>query len=649
MADRSTKVVLVRSVREGVGASTISVGLAVALKALTDEHILFVDADHKNGDDLEIMLKNGCVRDVCSVRAEFSMYNDDIVRSCLEVSGLGIGVVRSHSSEVDMIADAGVVQIMKMYDWVIVDAGVDSRGSFRKLLKNGACCLVVGEEGFLGESRLKRCLAEDVVENVARDRIVAVINKSNDGSVPNIADVKKICQVRYDKSFRYGTFEALSRFVSSERTAANRDIAALSAVVKGLEYDPVALGGYKLTGEDVDKMKEEILLELQKTTGIKNARSGDAGLRWEMEEVLKRLTFKFASQFLSENEREIMVKGLLEEAHGAGPLECLLADPAVTDVMVNDLEKVYIERDGKLSRSSAVFRNRAQLDRVIERVVAPLGRRVDESSPMVDARLVDGSRVNVILPPLAVKGPVVTIRKFRSNILSTSDLVASGSMNREMAEFFERSVKARLNILVSGGTGSGKTTFLNVLSAFIPETERIITIEDSAELKLAQMHVVSLEARPPNIEGRGEVTIRDLVRNSLRMRPDRIIVGECRGGEALDMLQAMNTGHDGSMTTIHANNSRDALSRLETLVLFTGLGLPLRVIREQIVTAVDLVVQLVRGRDGVRRVVSVTEIVGLEGERITTQEIFSYSAAGASRDAGFVATGFVPKALNGRC
>ncbi len=328
------------------------------------------------------------------------------------------------------------------------------------------------------------------------------------------------------------------------------------------------------------------------------------------------------------HERAELKQHILDEQLGLGPLEDLMRDPDVSEIMVNGPKRIYVERRGKLSLSERVFSNEQHVRIVIERIVAPLGRRIDEASPMVDARLPDGSRVNAIIPPLALKGATLTIRRFGNKRLTIEDLVQLGSLPEPVVSLLRAIVQARLNVVVSGGTGSGKTTFLNILSNFIPADERIVTIEDAAELRLDQEHVVSLESRPENIEGRGSITIRDLVKNALRMRPDRIVVGECRGGEALDMLQAMNTGHDGSLTTLHANTPRDALSRLETLVLMAGFDLPIRAIREQIASAVDVVVQVERMRDGSRKVTSITELVGMEGEVVTLQELVRYQARG---------------------
>ena len=331
---------------------------------------------------------------------------------------------------------------------------------------------------------------------------------------------------------------------------------------------------------------------------------------------------------LSRNERSRMFEQIAAEILGFGPLQALLEDDSVTEVMVNGAKNIYIERRGKISRAPISFENNEHVMRIIERIVAPLGRRVDESSPFVDARLPDGSRVNAIIPPLSLVGPVITIRKFARNPITVEQLIQFGTLTPEAIQLLDACVKARLNIIISGGTGSGKTTLLNVLSSFIPGDERIITVENAAELQLRQDHVVTLESRPANIEGRGEITIRQLVINTLRMRPDRIIVGEVRDDAALDMLQAMNTGHDGSMTTAHSNSPRDTLARLETMVMMAGMDLPIRAIREQVASAIDVIVHQERMRDGTRKVVNITEIAGMEGDVVTMTDIYVFEQTG---------------------
>jgi len=350
---------------------------------------------------------------------------------------------------------------------------------------------------------------------------------------------------------------------------------------------------------------------------------------------------------LSSSEKERLVNDVQHELFGLGPLEPLLKDPTISDILVNSHRRIYIERRGKLEVTNVTFKDDEHLMRVIERIVSSVGRRIDESSPMVDARLQDGSRVNAIIPPLAIDGPVLSIRRFGSEPLRMNALIEHKALTKDIADMLQMCITARLNVLISGGTGAGKTTLLNALSAYIPEDERIVTIEDSAELQLQQPHVVRLETRPPNVEGRGEVTQRDLVKNALRMRPDRIVIGEVRGGEAIDMLQAMNTGHDGSLTTVHANTPRDALARLETMIQMTGMRLSDRAMRQQVASAINLVLQVARMSDGSRRVTSISEITGMEGETITMQEIFQFERTGIDAQGQvigrFRATGIRPR------
>ena len=397
--------------------------------------------------------------------------------------------------------------------------------------------------------------------------------------------------------------------------------------------------------ESKRKVRELVLSEVApKATGLsETALAGE--VKTALDKIIQREDVK-----VSPRERRAFVQEMISDTLGYGPLDPLLADTTITEIMCNRYDDVWVERDGRLQHTAAVFGDDQQYRHVIEKIVAGVGRRIDESSPMVDARLPDGSRVNAVLPPLAIHGPILTIRKFAADPYTVKDLINFGTFTLDLSVVMEACVRGKLNILVSGGTGTGKTTNLNVLSSFIPEGERIITIEDAAELQLQQSHVLSLESRPPNAEGAGEVRIRDLVRNALRMRPDRIIVGEVRGGEALDMLSAMNTGHEGSMTTVHSNGPRDALSRLETMTLMAGYELPVKAIREQINSALNLIMHLDRMPDGRRVVTSVTELQGMEGETILLQEIFKYKQypRGENGRAGgeLVATGLRPKFLD---
>jgi pilus assembly protein CpaF len=428
-----------------------------------------------------------------------------------------------------------------------------------------------------------------------------------------------------------------------QRSATNPGVGGASRVLSN--------GGVSLGGQGGNKSFDELKrvihsklvdkLDLSRVSDL----AGDV-LRREIRLVVERLC-DTENPLLNRMERERLIDEVLDETFGFGPLEMLLKDPTVSDILVNGPYKVWVERRGKLEKTDVKFRDNQHLMQIIDRIVSKVGRRVDETSPMVDARLPDGSRVNAIIPPLALDGPTLSIRRFGTNPLKLEDLLSFKAFTPEMAMVLEAAIKARLNIIISGGTGCGKTTLLNTLSAFIPGDERIITIEDAAELQLQQEHVVRLETRPPNIEGKGAVTTRDLVRNALRMRPERIIIGECRGAEALDMLQAMNTGHAGSMTTLHANSPRDAQSRLETMIMMAGMELPLKAMRQQIASSVDIIIQANRLQGGPRKVTSITEICGMEQDVIIMQDIFRYKQLGIDQNGRafgqFEATGVRPK------
>lgn len=401
--------------------------------------------------------------------------------------------------------------------------------------------------------------------------------------------------------------------------------------------------GYSLNPAEQVKLKTYLVNSVSREL---ESRPPSPRQRREIIESYLQQAYEATKLSLSDPVRKSIFKEILDEMLGFGPIQPLLDDPTVSEVMVNGPKNVYVERNGKITLSDIQFEDDDAVLRIIDKIILPLGRRVDSDNPTVDARLPDGSRVNAIIPPVAIDGPTITIRKFMKDKLSMEQLVALGSITKSMSDLLKACVVSRLNILVSGGTGSGKTTFLNILSSFIPSNERIVTIEDAAELKLQQPHVVRLETKPANSEGLHAVSIRELVRNSLRMRPDRIIVGEVRGGEALDMLQAMNTGHDGSLTTLHANTPRDATSRLETMCLMSGMDLPVKVIREQVAAAIDLVVQQARLKDGTRKVTSITEISGMEGDTITMTEIFKFQQTGVQQDGSIIgelrATGIRP-------
>ncbi len=432
----------------------------------------------------------------------------------------------------------------------------------------------------------------------------------------------------------------------SERMSASR-LRDATQPPAGASAAPGAAGAAAPAGpmnnEEIRKLKQWLIGRVSASVENPATLKQTESARKDME---ARLQEAYASTRvnLPESARVELMKDVINEFFGFGPIQPLLDDASVSEVMVNGPNRVYVERKGKLQLSAVKFDDDEHVRRIIDRIILPLGRRVDADSPLVDARLPDGSRVNAVIPPVAIDGSSITIRKFSTKKLTVEDLIQFGSMTPQIAEFLKACVVSRMNIVVSGGTGSGKTTLLNVLSGMIPEDERIVTIEDAAELKLSQDHVVRLESKKPNLDGKGEVTIRELVRNSLRMRPERIIVGECRGGETLDMLQAMNTGHDGSLTTLHANTPRDAISRIETMSLMAGLDFPLKVIREQIAAAIELIVQQARLRDGSRKITYITEVAGMEGETVVLQDIFKFVEEGADKD-GKVIGGMRPTGL----
>lgn len=499
-------------------------------------------------------------------------------------------------------------------------------------------------------------------------------------NLPEVSERHAILTVRDDKA-------VLEDLHSANGTLVNGDVIDGAVVLDGGMVVQIGSGMLRVSEAEEEKPKPEVVVEEEKeeesAVQLPTTTTADSDPLRELrrsvqtqiqQELLKRMDMKRLTmqgidrEGLEDTARE-KIRGIIDEvvsngklpagidpdrleedifneAMRLGPLEELLADESVTEIMVNGPEKVYIERGGKLVLSDCQFSDDASVMAVIERIVAPLGRRIDESQPYVDARLADGSRVNAIIAPLALSGPTITIRKFAKKALTPEDFVRFGTWTPDAAKFMELCVRLRKNIIVAGGTGSGKTTLLNLLSGYIPENERIVTVEDAAELRLQQPHVVRLEARPPNIEGKGAVTIRDLVKNCLRMRPDRIIVGECRGGEALDMLQAMNTGHDGSLTTVHANSPRDVISRLETMVLMSGMELPSRAIREQIQSAVDIIIHESRMSDGSRKVTAITEVTGMEGNQIVMQDIFAFNQTGIDANGKIVGrmkpTGAIP-------
>ena len=635
------------------GSGTSSVALEVT-RALRRNHVVaIVDADLTGRRNLAVMLDAVRLFDEKRGQDGLPIIDCEGFLAAELVNGL-ISSFSLRAKSVEQLNDA-----LATCETIVVDVPQPFAGAVQPLVSRTSRFLIVMEPTVLGVASA-RSFITDAFANVERSRIAAVLNHREAGpselsrrEVEGLLGIAVAAEIpnRSDRGFLKAV-AALAAYVaevpvedsSLNLLISNTPIGERRSDVRREEMrqearaldDKTAASGAPSRTAAINAIKAEIHAALgDEIDAATAATMSDAGrvsrLREKVSATVRRLVTTHSEEFSIESIQPLCEE-IIAEALGLGPLEDLMAQPDVSEIMVNGPDRIFVERNGKLELTAKRFASPAQLRLVIERIIAPLGRRVDESSPMVDARLPDGSRVNVIIEPLALDGATLSIRRFGTRKLEIEDLVRLGAVSPQVVSLLSAAIQARLNVVVSGGTGSGKTTFLNILSGFIPSGERIVTIEDAAELQLRQQHVVRLESRPPNIEGKGEIRIRDLVRNSLRMRPDRIVIGECRGGEALDMLQAMNTGHDGSLTTVHANAPREALSRIETMVMMAGFDLPVRAIREQIAGAVDLIVQTARLRDGSRKIMSITEIVGMEGDVITMQEIVSYQQRGMNED-----------------
>ncbi len=688
----------VLSVKGGGGATLVATNLAVSLKRETRGSVALVDLGHPLPGTVSLYLGLQGTKAIADIVPLLDRLQPALLKGYLTTHSSGIAVVpaANDSLQEKILSpeklDRFVDLLLRAYDYVVIDlASTISKDIIPILDASALVCLVVTPDvgsvtqghravEYLQSYHFSRDMMRLVLNRYAAQMrfppetieesvglpIALYLPQDADLVEQSISDAEPFVT----GSPRHPVSKALDAF-TQQLVAELGDGSGLGqpGQARRARGDTVKRGG-KPTEDDVPVV--ESAREHDETRDIKirihrrlideiDFKKADlelakdpkkkSKLRGKTEVKIVSLLDEEAKGLTDREERKRLVKEILDEALGLGPLEDLLRDPEVTEIMVNGIDHVYAERKGKIVLTGKSFLTEDQLRAIIERIVTPLGRRIDEKSPMVDARLEDGSRVNAIIRPLAIDGPSLTIRKFSKTPFGVPDLIRFGTFTPQMAQFFEAAVLARQNILISGGTGSGKTTFLNVLSGYIPDDERIVTIEDSAELQLPQEHVVRLEARPANIEGEGAVTIRDLVRNALRMRPDRIVVGECRAGEALDMLQAMNTGHDGSLTTVHANTPRDALSRLETMSLMAGLDLPSRAIREQISSAIDLVFQQTRLSDGSRRVTHVAELTGREGDVFTMGDIFLFKQTGLAPDGKvlgqFVPTGVIPKFIEG--
>jgi Flp pilus assembly CpaF family ATPase/MinD-like ATPase involved in chromosome partitioning or flagellar assembly len=659
----------------GSGSTTICAELAKALRA--DRSVAAVDGDLSGRRNLAILFD--AVRTIDVAR-------DSGPIGVTQTAGITLAELAPAYDSAFTINFDDVEHLAASFsdiDYVLADVPIPFAAPVRPFVVRATRFIVVTEPTLLGVASARTMIAELKKFGVPLTRIVLVTNCRDGHPAASRNEIERALEIKVMGELPPQTDRAYGKALAAlERTlrsiSAEPRIEVLLPSARGLIHDRRAeprsanargvraaapepasnANGKAARSSEIDpheKLKLEIHESLSSKVNLVEASAAHsdaeklAELRQKIEEAAQAVLSEKSHGELTAEAIAQIKEEIVNESLGLGPLEDLMHDPAVTEIMVNGPKTVYIERGGKIERTGKRFTSAQQLRLVIERIIAPLGRRLDESVPMVDARLPDGSRVNAIVEPLAIDGASVTIRRFGTRRLTAQDLIEKGSANEQMLDFLRACIEGRLNIVISGGTGSGKTTFLNILSSYIPDRERIVTIEDAAELCLNQPHIVRLESRPANLEGRGEIKIRDLVRNSLRMRPDRIVVGECRGGEALDMLQAMNTGHDGSLTTAHANSPRDALSRLETMVMMAGFDLPVRAIREQIASAVDLIIQTARLRDGSRKIISISEIVGMEGDVVTMQEIVKYAQHGVDADnkvAGeFQYTGVQPQCL----
>ncbi len=700
--------------KDGVGKSVFASNLAISFLRETKRRVLLIDLDWNFCGDIKRLLGLPEVKSLTEIAPFADRLGPSILRGFITPHQSGIGVMQLYRDRNDvkrLSPDlfAKVLDLLgSIFDFILIDAGTVINPMIIKAIERSTVTFIMATPDLLALHQTRALVERLQALHFPKEVLKVILNCFEHRSPVTLEIVTQTLQrqvlttvIRDDALVRDSMLAAVPFVLAQPRANLTRNyddfvrnlierriLDSLQSVQKpkGVTLGPDAMaqddGAASFVAEAQKEMKGWLegrskrrggrgremdarttlkllihkrlleVLDLKKLDAeLKNREDKDRILRERTERAIVQILDQEGSHITSREERGRIVKEVLDEALGLGPLEDLLNDPTVTEVMVNGRDQVYVERAGKLQLTDISFTDDTQLLAVIERIVAPLGRRIDEKSPMVDARLKDGSRVNAIIPPLAIDGPALTIRKFSKDPLGYKDLIRFGSMTDEIADFLRACIEARLNVIISGGTGSGKTTLLNVLSSFIPPDERIITVEDSAELQLSQPHVVRLESRPPNIEGVGEITIRDLVKNCLRMRPDRIVVGECRGGETLDMLQAMNTGHDGSLTTLHANTPRDALSRMETMALMAGLEMPLKVIREQIASAIQIIVQQGRLADGSRKIVKISEVTGLEGQTITLQDIFVFKQTGVDKNrrviGKFVPTGFIPKFVEG--
>lgn len=701
-----SRTICVFSAKGGVGKTFVCVNLAISLLKQTQSKVLLIDVSLPSRGDIVTFLGGQEVKTFSDLIPYLSKVDYRMLSGLISTHSTGLSVISGSLENGIPVDDFEKVQkiwgmLPDIYDYIIIDAGSYLSESILKIFDISHLIFLVTTPDVLAVSQTRRLLENLQLLHFPREMIKVLLNRATaKGAVSSelvqssfrrdifttISDDNEVVSqsilqgmpvvLGFPRHQLSWSIDDLIQKLTGEKTTGEARKGGLLATLKEAGRRGLA----KLEGGDATVLfmdsgqvsakpqKQEIsedwenrIIEMKlrvhkRLVDEMNLKQLDTStddpqkrqeLRTKTERHVAALLDEEGAFITSREERARLIKEMLDEALGLGALEELLANSEITEIMVNSPSQIFIEKKGKITLAKSRFINNEQLMGVIERIVAPLGRRIDERSPMVDARLKDGSRVNAIIPPLALNGATLTIRKFPLKALNASDLVRLGSLVQQMVQFIDAAVKVRKNIIISGGTGSGKTTLLNILSGFIPHDERIITVEDSAELRLPQEHVVRLEARPPNIEGQGAIPIRELVRNALRMRPDRIVVGECRGGEALDMLQAMNTGHDGSLTTIHANTTADALSRIETLSLMAGLDLPSRAIRDQIASAINVIVQVDRLSDGSRKIIEVAELIGQQDGHFIVKPVFVFKQTGVSPEGKvigkFVATGHVPE------
>lgn len=666
----------------GVGKSVFAANFALALMTELRTQVLLVDADSRSVGDQNIIMglkPNKTLKELATMTSSVNSQNMNSLLT-MHSSGLAyIGAVRGPEETLNISPDLAMKQfefLSRQFKFIVVDLGNDLSPLQLAVLQESTAIMVVTTPEVLVVTQTLRLVNELLSNTFPKDMLQLVINKSSPNglspqAIASQLQLAPIGMIPQDEITSMASLQKYQPFVIGQPkapiTAAYYDtvrklsggilqrLKTLSRPKPAAAASTEGAAVISSSGSQVDsrtQLKLRVHSELIRTVDLKKLlmdTKGDENKEKEVREKTRREITLIADREapdLARDERSKIIKEVLEEALGLGPLEDLLADPNVTEIMVNGFKKIFVEKSGKVQTSLVTFTSNDHLRRIIERIVTPLGRQINESTPYVDARLKDGSRVNAVIEPLAIDGPALTIRKFKKGGISAEKYQEFGSVTKPMIDFLRICVENGLNVVISGGTGSGKTSLLNMLSGFIPSNERVITVEDAAELQLQQEHVVRLETRPPSMEGSNAVSIRDLIKNALRMRPDRIIVGECRDGAALDMLQAMNTGHDGSMTTTHANSPRECIARLETLCMMSGMDLPVRSIKEQIAGAVHLIVQISRLSDGSRKVLSITEVGGMQGEVVTLAEIFRFKETGYDKNRRiqgvFQSTGVVP-------